>query len=53
VLWDYDTVRPFGTMNGVSASGGSLDSAGPTLAGRMLFVNSGYGLRGGHPATCC
>jgi polyvinyl alcohol dehydrogenase (cytochrome) len=47
VLWDYDTARPFVTVNGVKANGGSLDSAGPTIAGGMLFVNSGYGLYGG------
>ena len=25
-------------------NGGSLDSGGPTVAGGMIFVNSGYGL---------
>lgn len=47
VLWDYDTARPFSTINGVRANGGSLDSGGPSVAGGMLFVNSGYGLYGG------
>ena len=47
VLWDYDTARPFVTVNGVKANGGSIDAAGPTIAGGMLFVNSGYGLYGG------
>ncbi|MBV9118955.1 MAG: PQQ-binding-like beta-propeller repeat protein, partial [Acetobacteraceae bacterium] len=47
MLWDYDMARPFTTANGVEARGGSLDSAGPTVAGGMLFVNSGYGLYGG------
>ena len=47
VLWDYDTAKTYVTVNGVKASGGSLDSAGPTIAGGMLFVNSGYGLYGG------
>ena len=47
VLWDYDMAKPFTTVNGVEARGGSLDSAGPTVAGGMLFVNSGYGLYGG------
>ena len=47
VLWDYDTIRSFDTVNGVKATGGSLDSAGPTIAGGMLFANSGYGLYGG------
>lgn len=47
VLWDYDTAKPFPTANGVTAKGGAVDSAGPTVAGGMLFVNSGYGLYGG------
>ena len=47
VLWDYDTAKPFATTNAVPAKGGSLDSAGPTIAGGMLFVGSGYGLYGG------
>jgi polyvinyl alcohol dehydrogenase (cytochrome) len=44
VLWDYDMARPFTTVNDVTASGGSLDAAGPTVAGGLIFVNAGYGL---------
>ncbi len=47
VLWDFDTGKSFKTVNGVTANGGSLDSAGPTIAGGMVFVGSGYGLYGG------
>jgi len=47
VLWDFNTARKFVTVDGVQASGGSIDSAGPTIAGGMLFVGSGYGLYGG------
>ncbi len=47
VLWDYDTARPFVTVNHVAANGGSLDTGGPTVSGGMIFVNSGYGLYGG------
>ena len=47
MLWDFDTVRDYTTVNGVKASGGALDAGGPTIAGGMLFVNSGYGLYGG------
>ncbi len=43
VLWDYDTLRDFPTVNQVPAKGGSLDGAGPAVAGGMVFVNSGYG----------
>jgi len=51
VLWDFDTERSFATVNEVPAAGGSLDSAGPTVAGGMIFVNSGYGLYGGQPGN--
>jgi polyvinyl alcohol dehydrogenase (cytochrome) len=43
IIWDFDTGRPFDTVNGVKATGGSLDAAGPTVARGMVFVNSGYG----------
>ncbi|HEY5310308.1 MAG TPA: hypothetical protein VIK97_17470 [Casimicrobiaceae bacterium] len=29
------------------ANGGSLDAAGPTIAGGMIFIGSGYALCGG------
>lgn len=51
ILWDYDLVKPFVTVNGVAARGGSLDSAGPAISGGMIFVNSGYGLYGGEPGN--
>ena len=43
LLWQFDTNREFTTINGVAAHGGSMDAAGPTVAGGLLFVNSGYG----------
>jgi polyvinyl alcohol dehydrogenase (cytochrome) len=42
VLWDFDTVREFETVNGVKAKGGSMDGPGPVVANGMVFVNSGY-----------
>jgi polyvinyl alcohol dehydrogenase (cytochrome) len=35
-------VRDFDTVNGVPAKGGSFGSAGPVVAGGMVFVPSGY-----------
>jgi polyvinyl alcohol dehydrogenase (cytochrome) len=43
LLWQFDTNRAFTTVNGVAAKGGSLDAAGPTVAGGLLIVNAGYG----------
>jgi polyvinyl alcohol dehydrogenase (cytochrome) len=51
ILWDFDTVGPYKTVNGVEAKGGSLDGAGPAISGGMLFVNSGYALWGGMPGN--
>ena len=42
LLWSTDTRRKFATVNGVAAMGGSIDSAGPVVAGGRLIVNSGY-----------
>jgi polyvinyl alcohol dehydrogenase (cytochrome) len=47
VLWEFNTLRDFPTVNGVKAKGGSLSATGPVLANGMLFVNSGYGVLGG------
>jgi polyvinyl alcohol dehydrogenase (cytochrome) len=47
VVWDFDTMRDFQTVNGVKANGGSMSNAGPAIVGGMLFVNSGYSHHGG------
>lgn len=41
VLWVYDLNRPFETVNGVAARGGSVDGPGPIVADGMLFVTAG------------
>ena len=52
VVWQFDTVREFQTVNGVAAKGGSMGEAGPVIAGGMLFVPSGYvGVRNGTPGN--
>jgi polyvinyl alcohol dehydrogenase (cytochrome) len=45
ILWDFDTVREYETVNGVKANGGSISGPGTVVVGGMVFVNSGY--RGG------
>lgn len=42
LVWQFDTVREFQTVNGVAAKGGSIGAAGPVVAGGILFVPSGY-----------
>jgi polyvinyl alcohol dehydrogenase (cytochrome) len=51
VIWDVDTAQPVATVNGVPAIGGSLDGGGATVAGGMLYVNSGYGRITGQPGN--
>jgi polyvinyl alcohol dehydrogenase (cytochrome) len=51
VIWEFDTNREFDTVNGVPARGASINEAGPTVAGGMVFVNSGYGTLGGRPGN--
>ena len=51
VLWDFDTVRDYQTVNGVHATGGSLNGPGAVVVGGMLFVNSGYARLGSIPGN--
>jgi polyvinyl alcohol dehydrogenase (cytochrome) len=51
VVWDYDTERPYETVNGVEARGGSIDGPGPAIGGGMIFFNSGYPTAGGVPGN--
>lgn len=50
-LWSFDTARDFDTVNKVAAKGGSIGSAGPTVAGGMLFIGSGYSVTSGMPGN--
>ena len=50
-LWQFDTAQEFKTVNGVAAKGGSMGSAGATVANGMLFVGSGYVFGGGKPGN--
>ena len=43
IVWMFDTNRPFKTVNGVEANGGTMDASGVVVSGGMLYVNSGYG----------
>jgi polyvinyl alcohol dehydrogenase (cytochrome) len=51
LVWEYDTNRDFETVNGVPAKGASINGPGPTVAGGMLYINSGYGALGGRPGN--
>ena len=51
ILWDFNTVREYETVNHVPAKGGSIDSAGPAIADGLLVTNSGYALWRGLPGN--
>jgi polyvinyl alcohol dehydrogenase (cytochrome) len=51
ILWDFDTIRAYDTVNGVPGRGGSLDGPGPAIGGGMIFFNSGYHTAGGMPGN--
>lgn len=52
VIWEYNTVRDYETVNGVPGKGGSMGAAGPVVVGGMLFTNSGYvGVKAGMPGN--
>jgi polyvinyl alcohol dehydrogenase (cytochrome) len=51
IIWQFDTNRPFDTINGVKANGASMDGPGPIVVGGMMFVNSGYGGLIGRPGN--
>ncbi len=51
ILWDSDTAKDFPTVNGIKASGGSLDQGGATIVNGVVYINSGYGQRSGQPGN--
>ena len=51
-IWEFNTSQDFQTVNGVPARGGSIGAGGPTIAGGMVFVGSGYvGFTNGVPGN--
>jgi polyvinyl alcohol dehydrogenase (cytochrome) len=52
VIWSFNAVRDFDTVNHVPAKGGSFGSAGPVIVGGMVFATSGYpGTQRGTPGN--
>ena len=51
IVWDFDTVREYDTVNGVKASCGAVDGPGVVVVNGMVFVNSGYMRFGGLPGN--
>ncbi len=51
LLFEYDTIRDYETVNGVPGIGGAIDSHSIAAGGGMLLINSGYGRMGGTPGN--
>jgi len=51
LLWEYNTIRDFQTVNGVAARGGSMAAPGPTVVDGTVFVGSGYTFNAGIPGN--
>ena len=51
IIWSFNTMQPFETVNGVKGQGGSIDAAGPVIANGMVLTNSGYGMWRGKPGN--
>lgn len=51
LLWEFDTVRDYTTVNGAAGHGGAIDGPGPVIVDGMLYVNSGYAQWSGVPGN--
>jgi polyvinyl alcohol dehydrogenase (cytochrome) len=47
IVWDFDALRDFDTVNHVPAKGGSFNGGGPAIAHGMVITMCGYGFVGG------
>lgn len=48
LLWEYNSVRDYTTVNGVQGRGGMINGPGPVVANGLFFLNSGYAAIGGN-----
>ncbi len=42
IVWQYDTLRDFDTLNGIEAKGGGIDAHSIFAGDGMIFIASGY-----------
>jgi polyvinyl alcohol dehydrogenase (cytochrome) len=42
IIWEFNTIQDFQTINGIKAHGGSINGTGPSIAGGILYANAGY-----------
>jgi len=51
LVWHADTNREYATVNGVKATGATIDGGGPVVVNGMVYVTSGYGGIVGRPGN--
>jgi polyvinyl alcohol dehydrogenase (cytochrome) len=51
MLWSFDTVRDYQTVNGALGRGGAIDQAGPVVVDGWVYMNSGYANWGALPGN--
>ena len=51
IVWDFNALRDFETVNQVPAKGGSFDGGGVAIAHGLVVTVSGYGFAGGQPGN--
>jgi polyvinyl alcohol dehydrogenase (cytochrome) len=51
ILWSFDAVRDFQSINGIKGKGGAMDGSSPVASDGMLYVNAGYGMFGQMPGN--
>jgi polyvinyl alcohol dehydrogenase (cytochrome) len=42
IIWDFDTLRDFVTVDQVKARGGSITGTGPSIVGGFVYASAGY-----------
>ena len=51
IVWDFDAMREFETINHVAAQGGSFNGGGVAIANGMVITECGFGFVGGKPGN--
>jgi polyvinyl alcohol dehydrogenase (cytochrome) len=46
IVWRFNSVKNYSTVDGVTANGGSMSNGGATIVDGMLYVHSGYSHHG-------
>jgi polyvinyl alcohol dehydrogenase (cytochrome) len=51
MLWNFNTMPDFETMNGAKGRGGPIDGPGAVVVNGMVFISSGHPRNGGVPGN--